>query len=508
MKKEVLLIISLIFTISCTTNNFKIDYGSEVVLNKTVLQDKIKGGWAGQTIGCTYGGPTEFKYRGGIIYDQIPIIWYDDYAWDTFIEDPGLYDDVYMDLTFIETMKKEGVNAPASSYAIAFANADYKLWHANQAARYNILQGIMPPQSGHWHNNPHADDIDFQIEADFIGMVCPGMINKAIELSDTIGHIMNYGDGWYGGVYMSAMYSLAFVTDNIPLVVNEALKTIPQKSKFRKCIEDVIDIHNRYPNDWKKCWFEINDKYAYSKGCPEGVFNGFNIDATLNAAYVVIGLLYGNGDFEKTMEISTRCGQDSDCNPATAAGILGVMYGYEGIPDYWKPGMEKVMDIDFPYTSISLNSVTDINLDLIRDIVLDQGGKVQDDNYFITIQRPTEVRYEESFEGIIPTERRVLKQKFNDELTLEFVGNSVVVMGKITMVNEDDGEYIALLEAYIDGDKVEEFVMPYDYIKRKYDIFHTYNLPHDGKHILELKLLNPHKSYVVEATEMVVYSPE
>lgn len=61
-----------------------------------------------------------------------------------------MYDDVYMDLTFLEVMQEEGINAPAESFAKAFANADYKLWHANQAARYNILHGIMPPASGHW----------------------------------------------------------------------------------------------------------------------------------------------------------------------------------------------------------------------------------------------------------------------------------------------------------------------------------------------------------------------
>jgi hypothetical protein len=73
----------------------------------------------------------------------------------------------------------------------------------------------------------------------------------------------------------------------------------------------------------------VEKNYSSEKGCPEGVFNSFNIDARLNAAYVVIGLLYGQKDFYKTMDISTRCGQDSDCNPATAAGILGVMMGYK-----------------------------------------------------------------------------------------------------------------------------------------------------------------------------------
>lgn len=471
------------------------------------MKDKIKGGWAGQTIGCTYGGPTEFKYKGGLISDNAPIIWYDDYIYDTFIEDPGLYDDVYMDLTFLEIMNAEGIDAPAESYALAFAHADYKLWHANQAARYNILNGIMPPASGHWMNNPHADDIDFQIEADFIGMICPGMVNKASALSDRIGHIMNYGDGWYGGVFIGAMYSLAYVSSDIPMVINEALKTIPEGTKFRNCIEDVVKFHALYPDDWRKCWLEIERCHGYDIGCPEGVFNGFNIDAVINSAYVVMGLLYGEGDFHKTMDVATRCGQDSDCNPASAAGILGVMYGYEAIPEVYKASMSKVEDIDFAYTSISLNKVYGINLSLIQDVIQEQGGSVEGDVYTFNLQEPRKVAREESFSGIEPTEKKVLKKMFNDSLSLDFEGSGVVVLGQITQVGFSDLAYVAQLEAYIDGVKVESFRMPFDYIKRKYDVFYKYGL-NDGPHRLTLKVLNPVREFVIEAKEMVVYSDE
>mgnify|MGYP001521987522 FL=1 len=116
MKKILINIILLfIFSISGTA---QIEYGKTVEISKDVLLDKIKGGWAGQTIGCTYGGPTEFKYRGAIIHEKIPIIWYDDYCKDIFAEDPGLYDDVYMDLTFLEVMQEEGINAPAESLSL------------------------------------------------------------------------------------------------------------------------------------------------------------------------------------------------------------------------------------------------------------------------------------------------------------------------------------------------------------------------------------------------------
>lgn len=201
----------------------------KVTISLKELENKIKGGWAGQTIGVTFGDPTEFKYLRRIIPDYFEIPWNDNYVkwyYDTY---PGLYDDIYMDLTFVDVFERLGLDAPVDSIAYAFANAGFKLWHANQAARYNILNGIMPPESGNWKNNLHSNCIDFQIEADFAGLMSPGMVNSSAEICDKVGHIMNYGDGWYGGVYVAAMYSLAFVSNDIEFIVRESLKVILQE---------------------------------------------------------------------------------------------------------------------------------------------------------------------------------------------------------------------------------------------------------------------------------------
>jgi hypothetical protein len=167
------LLLLLVIPTSCGSKQ-KTVLPEKVSISVQTLKDKIKGGWAGQTIGCTFGGPTEFKFKGTMIQDYQNMVWYDDYIKELFESDPGLYDDVYMDLTFVEVLERVGLDAPADSFALSFARDDYRLWHANQAARYNILNGIMPPASGYWKNNPHADDIDFQIEADFAGMMTPG----------------------------------------------------------------------------------------------------------------------------------------------------------------------------------------------------------------------------------------------------------------------------------------------------------------------------------------------
>jgi hypothetical protein len=497
---------------SCAKDNSqelksKVSNDNYKVFSKQELKDKIRGGWAGQTIGVTFGGPTEFRFKGTMIQDYQKIVWHDHYIKETYEADPGLYDDVYLDLTFVNILEKVGLNAPIDSFAIEFANEDYKLWHANQAARYNILNGIMPPASGHWMNNPHADDIDFQIEADFAGMMAPGMTNTASKYCDEIGHIMNYGDGWYGGVFVSAMYTLAYISDDLDYIISESLSTIPKESLFYKTIADVIQWHKQYPDDWKKTWFEIEKKHSSEKGCPEGVYNSFNIDARLNAAYVVVGLLYGEKDFFKTMDISTRCGQDSDCNPATAAGILGVMSGYEGIPEYWKPALEEVEGLNFPYMDITLNEVYDLTFKHSLQLIEQNGGEIVGENIKIKLQEPETVRFEESFIGLYPSEERYLRQHYTDKnINIDFAGNGIVVLGNVNSIcSVPTSDYVALLDVYIDGEKVEQVKMPYDYIVRKYDIFHKYLLENKDHHV-EIKWVNKSPDFSIYMKSIVIYA--
>lgn len=512
--KDILTIAVLIFSgFSALCQNYLVDFQSNksndsLIMDKELLKDKIKGGWAGQTIGVTFGGPTEFKFNGTFIQEYQPIAWYDGYLKETMEGWPGLYDDVYMDLTFVEVIEREGLDAPAESYAKAFSHADFNLWHANQAARYNFLNGIMPPESGHWMNNPHADDIDFQIEADFIGLMSPGMPSAAAQFGDPIGHIMNYGDGWYGGVYVSALYSLAFTSNDIEFIVSEALKTIPEQSDFYKCIRDVIEWHKEYPEDWKQNWMEIQKKWSSDIGCPKGVFAAFDIDAKINAAYAVLGLLYGNGDYSKTLEIATRAGNDSDCNPSTAAGILGTIIGYENIPRYWKMGLPEIEDMNFKYTSTSLNKVYDVGFEHALKMIERNGGEIKGNEVVIKVQTPNPVRYEKSFEGLYPVE----KVKFPgtsepEKIVFDFEGTGFALTGYTAKGNRKYPDYSFNTEVFIDGKKMETVVLNTNFIKRRYDLFWKYGLE-NKKHRVEIKILNPNKDYGIRIGELLTYSDE
>ncbi len=460
-----------------------------VTFTQQTLKDKVMGGWAGQTIGCTFGGPTEFRFQGTMIQDYQKIAWYDGYLKHTMETNWGLYDDIYMDLTFVEVFEKQGFNAPVEAHANAYAHAEYMLWHANQAGRYNILHGIMPPQSGHWINNPHADDIDYQIEADFAGLMSPGMPNTAAEISDKIGHIMNYGDGWYGGVYMAAMYSLAFVSQDVNYVVKEGLKTIPPQSQFHQCISDVIAWHQKYPNDWKTTWFELEKKWSEDIGCPDGALRAFNIDAKLNAAYVVMGLLYGKGDFTKTLEISTRTGQDSDCNPASAGGILGAMLGYSKIPDYWKMGLKEAESIDFKFTTMSLSDVYEIGTRHAVEMIRRNGGTVSGESITVAVQTPKAVRLEQAFEGHYPLETKAIDKKLSkpgDEISLEFTGIGFALRGEAR--NPANAKHAYKAEVYLDGKLLETADLPIQFSERRHELCWKYQLP-KGKHTVRFKLI-------------------
>lgn len=509
MKNLLTLILIITLLSSCNTgkeSSPQMNDGDMIRISQELLQDKIKGAWAGQTIGVTYGGPTEFRFRGTMIQDYIPIPWYEGVVKWWYENAPGLYDDIYMDLTFVDVFDRLGLDAPADSFAMAFATADYMLWHANQAARVNILNGIMPPESGQWLNNPHADCIDYQIEADFSGIMSPGMINTASEISDKIGHIMNYGDGWYGGVYVGAMYSLAFLTDDIEYIVKEALKTIPLESSFYQCVNEVIENYYRYPDDWKQTWFEVEKNWTEDVGCPEGVLQPFNIDAKVNAAYIVIGLLYGEGDFSKTLDISTRCGQDSDCNPASAGGILGTILGYANIPEYWKKELIPVESMDFKYTTISLEDTYSMSYEQALELIKRNGGEVNGNEITIQYQAPEKVRFEQGFKNLYPINRENWGRGRNvlePEFSHSFTGTGFVIEGSV----EGGEDYIAECEVFIDDVKAGKVHLPASYTTRSPEFFWNYSLEKDVHHV-RLVHLNPVGAAKVHVTGFITYSDQ
>lgn len=362
------------------------------------LKDRIKGGWAGQMIGVSYGAPTEFRYRERIIPKEELPKWTPDKIRNSLNQD-----DLYVDMTFAKVLDDKGLDATTEDFGAMFREAKYALWHANLAARRALKRGVPARLSGTPRYNAHADDIDFQIEADFVGLMTPGLPQLSNRIAERAGRVMNYGDGLYGGLFVSCMYAEAFFEKDPEKIVRAGLACLPQKSRYHQMISDVV-AWSKQNADWEATWKQLEQKWNKDEPCPEGALQPFNIDAALNGAYIVLGLMYGKGDWDRTLEVSTRAGQDSDCNPASAMGILGVMIGYERIPDAWKSGIPAIQDEKFRYTDFTFVSIVDSTVSRAVAAVEKSGGKREGDAIAIKRQKAKPAKYEVFVHGA-PKER-------------------------------------------------------------------------------------------------------
>lgn len=344
-------------------------------------RDKMKGGWIGQIIGVAWGAPTEFKFNDRIIPEEAVPKWGPEMVNQAFDQD-----DLYVEMTFLRTLEEHGLDVSIRQAGIDFANSEYRLWCANEAGRKNLRRGIAPPDSSHPRHNPCANDIDYQIEADFAGLIAPGLPNAVIALGEKFGRLMNYGDGVYGGQFMGGMYAEAFFEDDVQKVIAAGLACIPAESQYAEMVRDVVRWHREHPEDWQKTWGLCFQKYrkdpAYQRGS-----NGA-IDVRINGAMVLLGLLYGAGDMEKTVVVSMRGGYDSDCNPSSAAGVLGTCRGFSRLPAHYTERL--ALEPRFSYTAYNVPALLDVCERLARQIVARHGGRVEkgaDGNEWFVVPR-------------------------------------------------------------------------------------------------------------------------
>jgi hypothetical protein len=469
-------------------------------ISRAALEDKIRGGWAGQMIGVSYGAPTEFRSNGKIIEGNLNK--YLDWSPER-LKNSIDQDDLYVEMTFAEVMDKVGLEATTEQYGEMFKSSKYELWHANAGARRNLNRGIKAPMSGHPKYNIHANDIDFQIESDFIGLMTPGLPAEANKYADRVGRVMNWGDGLYGGMFFSGMYAAAFFEDDPRKVVERGLLSIPADSAYAKVIADVLRWSAENPNDWTATWRLMQAKWDKGDVCTEGALESFNIDAKLNGGYVALGLLYGKGDFAKTLEVSTRSGQDSDCNPSSAAGILGVMLGYNKIPDVWKAGIAAIADTRFAFTQYSFNQIVASTQARALKVVEGSGGKVTATEIEIPLQEPKAPPLEQWEIGapvkrLESSERAWTFKGFSDksikfpwggkanfkegvagaEATLAFEGTGVAVVGRSS---QEGGR----ADVFLDGEKTGEIDAWIPKNTSDDDYWHVSALP-AGKHSVRI----------------------
>jgi hypothetical protein len=170
-------------------------------------------------------------------------------------------------------------------------------------------------------------------------------------------------------------------------------------------VRDVMNWYGENPDDWEATWKLINQKYhenpEYRRFTTPGVGGNFNVDAKLNGAFIVMGLLYGKGDIDQTIIISMRCGQDSDCNPSNAAGILFTTLGFDRLPERFVSGLDN--ETKFSFTEYTFPALIDVCESLAREAVTGVGGGVKIDPtgneiFIIPVSKPIPSKLEQSWQ--------------------------------------------------------------------------------------------------------------
>lgn len=324
-------------------------------LSNPRMLDKIHGGWLGRCVGCLLGKPVEL-WTHKMIEDYLnagnayplndyfpllrkgvpkPLLFSPEQAHWTLGSIKGMPRDDDTDYTImaLHILEENGFDFTASNVGEQWlSHLPYNsVFTAEKIAYKNLVDGLLPPETA-TKNNPFSECIGAQIRADLWGYASPGMPELAAEFAFRDAALSHVREGIYGAMFFSSLIAAAFSKSDIEELIKIGLTEIPKDSEFSRMVEQTITL-SRENKEWKEAWRRVDE--SYRKLLPIHTIN--------NAALVLLALLYGRGDFEKSITLSVMGGLDTDCNGATAGSILGVVLGADQLPSKWiRPISDKI----------------------------------------------------------------------------------------------------------------------------------------------------------------------
>ncbi|MBM3236182.1 ADP-ribosylglycohydrolase family protein [Candidatus Poribacteria bacterium] len=348
------------------------------------LQNKILGAWLGRCAGCCLGKPVEGWHKERIenylklageypLKNYFPIIvpipegYPQHLANHDCMQGRVQYmardDDTDYTIMGLYILEARGLDFTTEDVANAWLNRlPYNLvYTAERIAYRNLVNGIKPPQSASYHNQCR-EWIGAQIRADAWGYVTPGWPEKGAEFGFRDAAVSHVKNGIYGEMFVSAMISAAFATDDIEEIINVALSEIPEKSRLTEAMKNTVE-WSKECRTWQEAWKKVNEHYGHYH--PVHTIN--------NAAVVLLGLLYGEKDFGKTIGISVMGGWDTDCNGATAGSMIGAILGAKALPPEWvEPLNDRIMSYVIGFNDSKISDLANRTLAIAKK-VLEQG---------------------------------------------------------------------------------------------------------------------------------------
>ncbi|MEC3958276.1 ADP-ribosylglycohydrolase family protein [Nocardia sp. CDC153] len=313
------------------------------------LLDRIHGGWLGRCAGCTLGKPLEngFLWTPESIraylepYDAYPLRDYvpvsepipaqitsrRDWRAATLggIDGCPRDDDIDYTILGLHLLEQRGPDFTADDVAALWLERlpFLQTYTAERVAYRNLIDGYAPPDTA-TYRNPYREWIGALIRADIHGYTHPGQPRRAAVAAAREASISHVGNGLWAAMWSAALVSAAFTSRAPADLLAIAGSVVPARSRLAVALAEVRDDH-RGGRSWDAAVAAVrarHDHYSW-------------VHAIGNACLIAAGLLWGEGDFTKTIALTVQGGWDTDSNGATAGSVAGVLAGAAALPAHW-----------------------------------------------------------------------------------------------------------------------------------------------------------------------------
>ena len=470
----------LFFVISTVLTS--VSYAQERSISKDELHDKIEAFWLGQLVGNYLGLPFENNYVDEAVPELINRIYSIEDDTKLEINDDwrghiplllatfeGAFADDDTDIEFVTLHAVEQYGLDIDYYEITEVwkkHINRKIWVANYSARKLMDQGLKAPATGSKNNNRNWFQIDPQLVNEIWSVFYPGMTKKAAARALWGARITNDDWGTHPTIAYGVMISAAFFEKDTEKLVQMALEAIPADSPFAEGMLDVISWHKENEN-WRDTRKKIHHKYyRYKKGsyeAPVSVVSSLN-----NGLCGIMAILYGEGDFMKSVSIATSAGYDCDNQAATVGGLMGILNGTECIPEEFTKGIagfnKPFNNLYLNYTRDELPIATPISeiVDRITKIsekaILDNGGRVEviRTNAPSVVNQEITITYNETDYKVKFgfNEATISGGNYNEESFVEYIQDG----DRVRMEIWDNDSSVVKLEGFYDGKSIHSVI--------------------------------------------------
>jgi len=288
---------------------------SQMTLNFAEYQDKVLGCWTGKNIGGTLGAPFEGDrgmnavsfYAQDLGGEPVPNDDLDlQLVWLQAAEENGLY---HLTPRLLGEYWMNGVANPSGEYSVCKAN---------------IANGLYPPLSGSCNNDAKKFSNGAWIRSEIWACLFPGSPDEAAEFAYFDSCCDHCGEGIHAEVFTASLQAAAFVVSDVRRLIEIGLSKIPQDCRVARAVKVACQLFDQGSvfQDARNAVVKDSEDLGW-------------FQAPGNLGFAILGLLYGGGDFGKSVCLATNCGDDTDCTAATVGALLGIISGRSGIPQKW-----------------------------------------------------------------------------------------------------------------------------------------------------------------------------